>query len=106
MYQDEGRTERVVRQSRALREDVRGLAREVGEATKEMREKVNLTRAVREHPFRAVGIAVGVGYLLGGGLFTPLTGRILRVGARAMLVPFIKGQVETLVGEVAGQGRS
>jgi len=35
-----------------------------------------------DHPARTVGMAVGAGYLLGGGLFSRLTGRILGTGAR------------------------
>ena len=43
------------------------------------------------HPFRTVGLAAGAGFVLGGGLFTPLTGRLLRtiigVGLRVGMLP-------------------
>jgi hypothetical protein len=52
-----------------------------------------LVRQTREHPGRSVALAVGVGYLLGGGLFSRLTARIvgtgIRIGLRAALVPFV-----------------
>ena len=41
-----------------------------------------LMRQTREHPGRSVAMAVGVGYVLGGGLFSRLTARILGTGIR------------------------
>ncbi len=103
MEEQDGRAERVIRQSRALGEDVRELASELSEAAREVREKVDMSRSVREHPFRAVALAAGVGYVLGGGLFSPWTARLLGLGARAMLVPVLKGQLESML-TGAGQG--
>ena len=40
--------------------------------------------------------ALGVGYVLGGGLFSPTTARLLRIGARLALVPIIKSQVSAM----------
>ena len=37
---------------------------------------------VREHPLQGLGIAFGVGYLLGGGLWSRLTGRLVGMGLR------------------------
>jgi hypothetical protein len=52
-----------------------------------------LSREVRKHPGRTVAAALGVGYVLGGGLFSRFTARLLkaglRMGVRAALVPFI-----------------
>ena len=52
-----------------------------------------LRRQTREHPGRSVAMAVGVGYLLGGGLFSRLTARIvgtaIRIGLRTALLPFV-----------------
>jgi hypothetical protein len=41
-----------------------------------------LARQTREHPVRSVAVALGVGFLLGGGLFSRLTFRIVSAGAR------------------------
>jgi hypothetical protein len=41
-----------------------------------------VTSWVRQHPLTGLGIAFGVGYLLGGGLFSRTTARLLGVGAR------------------------
>lgn len=56
-----------------------------------------------ERPWRTLGLAVGAGYILGGGLLTPLTFRLLtsavKIGVRVAALPIvgeeIKGFVET-----------
>ena len=52
-----------------------------------------LARQTREHPGRFVAAAVGVGYVLGGGLFSRLTARIvgtaIRIGLRTALLPLV-----------------
>jgi hypothetical protein len=101
MEQTNGRAERVINQTRALNDDVRGLASEISSAAKEIRAKVDLGPMVQEHPFRTVLIAAGVGYVLGGGLFTPLTGTLVRVGARAMLLPMLRNQLSNLAAGAA-----
>jgi len=40
-----------------------------------------LTEQLREHPMRTIGLAFGAGYVLGGGLFSSLTARLLGLGA-------------------------
>lgn len=42
-------------------------------------------RQTREHPGRSLAIAVGVGYVLGGGLRSRLTARLLGAGIRSAL---------------------
>ncbi|HEY0715594.1 MAG TPA: hypothetical protein VGF45_23130 [Polyangia bacterium] len=38
-----------------------------------------------EHPFRTAGWAAGAGFVLGGGIFTPLTGRTVKTGLQLAL---------------------
>jgi len=46
-----------------------------------------------QHPYGALAVALGAGYILGGGFFTPLTERLaklaVKAGIRAALVPFV-----------------
>jgi hypothetical protein len=53
----------------------------------------SLIQQTREHPGRSVAMAVGVGYVLGGGLFSRLTARLLgtgiRIGLRTAILPFV-----------------
>jgi len=62
----------------------------------------------REQPWRAVAVAAGAGYLLGGGLFSGLTARVLGVGLRAGLkasaVPLISAGVARWAGSYFSSG--
>jgi hypothetical protein len=44
-------------------------------------------------PFRTIAVALGAGYVLGGGLFSPLTARLVglmaRVGLRMAALPLV-----------------
>ena len=55
-----------------------------------------LKKAYGQNPFLAIGLAAGVGYILGRGLFTPLTARMLKLGAKAFVLPKVTAQVEEL----------
>lgn len=56
-----------------------------------------------EHPYGTVDFALGIGYALGGGIITPLTSRIvrlgLRVGLRTTLVPILTERITALTEE-------
>jgi hypothetical protein len=52
------------------------------EAIAKVEEAVDLRGHVDRHPYGTVVAAVGAGYVLGGGLFTALTARLLRTGLR------------------------
>jgi hypothetical protein len=56
---------------------------------------------VDRHPYGTVAAAIGIGYVLGGGLFTPLTGRIVRLGVRIGLrlavLPLLKQEMSDIV---------
>ena len=67
-----------------------------------------LRRQTREHPGRSVALALGAGYVLGGGLFTVLTARLLgaavRIGVRVAVVPLVTDSIAALGGGLMGQG--
>ncbi len=54
---------------------------------------LDLTGRMRRHPYQTLAIAVGVGYILGGGLFTNFTAKVLRVGARVGALPSVQRQL-------------
>jgi hypothetical protein len=76
----------------------------------DLRETVDLEGRVNKHPYGTLAAAVGIGYLLGGGLFTPLTGRIvglgLRIGLRLAVLPLLKEQIGDLVETLASENRA
>jgi hypothetical protein len=87
---DEGRRTKAER----TKADVLPISRRASETRKQVLAWTDsLIEQTRQHPGRSVAMAVGVGYVLGGGLFSPLTGRLLgtgiRIGLRAAVLPFV-----------------
>lgn len=62
---------------------------------------------VDAHPVGALAAALGVGYALGGGLFTSLTSRLLgwgfRLGVQFAVLPVLERELVDLAGRL-GQG--
>ena len=53
------------------------------ETSRELEEvRSDLASLVEAHPVGALATAVGLGYVVGGGVFTRLTSRLLRLGLR------------------------
>lgn len=75
------------------------LLSDMGQTASELYERADLPRQLEEHPYRTLGIALGVGYALGGGLFTGFTRRALGIGARVLLLPVVQATLGQLVGE-------
>jgi hypothetical protein len=61
-----------------------------------------LSTQVRAHPYQTVLVAAGVGYALAGGLLAPAASRLLRTGARFIVLPLIAAVAES-VAEVASE---
>ena len=63
----------------------------------DLRGAVDLEGRVDRHPYGTVAAAIGIGYVLGGGLFSPLTARIvrlgLRIGLRLAVLPLLKDEL-------------
>ncbi len=75
-------TTKVVRDEAAdLQASAQQLYDQVGYAVEDAQETI--TTQLKQRPFVVLGAAIGVGYVLGGGLPTFLTRALLRVGMRA-----------------------
>jgi hypothetical protein len=70
----------------------------LSESVTNFSESIDLRGRVQRAPLAMVGAAVGVGYVLGGGLFSSTTGRLLKVGIAAIVLPFVKRQLATMAG--------
>jgi len=79
-------------------EEARAFGSALSDSMEDFSRTLDLRGRVERHPIGMVLGALGVGYLLGGGLFSPLTGRLVRVGMRLALVPIIKSQLGVLTG--------
>lgn len=65
---------------------------------------LDLAGRYQRHPIQALLLTAGVGYLLGGGLFTTLTLRALQVGVRIGALPLVRRELFR-VAEVALSAR-
>ena len=67
------------------------------DAINDVREAIDLQGRVDRHPFGTLAAAAGIGYLLGGGLFTRLTARLLgltvRTGLRLAVIPLVQDEI-------------
>jgi hypothetical protein len=68
---------------------------------------VDVQDRLRRHPYQTLGATVGLGYVLGGGVFTSLTSRLVRLGLRAgtrfALVALVADHVARLITAPAGE---
>lgn len=76
-----------------LNQSAHQLIEEARSAVQDLTESIDLRGRVERNPYGMVLAAVGVGYVLGGGLFTPFTGRVLRLGMRLAMLPFVKDEL-------------
>ena len=76
-------------QAEELRDDVADLVRTI-------REKDLPRRYYRHNPYVVVAAAAGLGYIAGGGLFSPFTRRLTRIGMKALFVPIAAAQFKGL----------
>jgi hypothetical protein len=74
------------RAARSFREQVRTTATDFGDA-------LDVRKRVRRHPYAMVAAALGVGYVLGGGLFSRTTIRLLGVAGRVATLPLIRSEL-------------
>ncbi len=84
------------------------LVNDARSAVEDLQKTIDLRGRVDRNPYGMVLAAVGVGYVLGGGLFTPFTGRLVRLGMRMAMLPFVKDELlgmaeAAITGAVRGQ---
>lgn len=109
-YQGSG-TGAVHHASKAF-EEAKAFTDAVSSTATNFSKAVDLRGRVQRNPIAMVCVAAGVGYVLGGGLFSPTTARLLKVGMRLAIIPFVKSQLATMAGQVvsssarAGEGYS
>ncbi len=76
-----------------LNDSAHQLLEEARTTFEDLGQAVDLRGRVQRHPYAMVAAAVGVGYVLGGGLFSALTFRLLGLGVRVAAVPLVKQQL-------------
>lgn len=63
------------------------------ESTMDFVESLDIPGRVRRNPYGTILAAAGAGYVLGGGLFSPLTARIIRFGIRIATLPILRDKL-------------
>ena len=67
-------------------------------------KSIDLRGRVERNPIGMVAIAAGLGYVLGGGLFSPATGKLVKIGLRVALLPLLKSQLANIAGSSGTAG--
>jgi hypothetical protein len=101
---DSGKGE-VFEHATRMVEEARAFGSAVSDSVEHLGQALDLRGRVERNPIGMVFAALGVGYVLGGGLFSPVTARLLRIGVRLALVPIIKSQINAFSGD-AGERTS
>lgn len=95
------RLDQVGEDARRFVEDARG-------AVDHLTSSLDLRGRVERHPYGMVAAALGIGYVLGGGLFTPTTARMVRLAMKLAALPLVKdeliGMAEAAVDGLSGRG--
>jgi hypothetical protein len=66
---------------------------EARSAVHDLNETLDLRGRVRRHPYGTLAAAVGIGYVLGGGLFSSMTARLVRLGIRLAALPVVRAEL-------------
>jgi hypothetical protein len=83
---------------RRMVEEARAFKEAIGNQADSFTRAIDLRGRVERNPLGMVLAAAGIGYVLGGGLFSPLTGRVVRIGLRLALIPLVKSQLANIAG--------
>lgn len=76
-----------------LKQTVEHFAKDANSALNGVADAVGLTEKVARQPYGMVLAALGLGYVVGGGLFTPTTMRLVRLGMKLASVPPIRDRL-------------
>ena len=100
----QGNNEGAMHHATKVVEEARAFQDAVSSSATNFSKAVDLRGRVQKNPIIMMAAAVGVGYVLGGGLFSPFTSRLLKVGMRVAIIPFIKNQLSNMAGDaISGQ---
>ncbi len=81
-----GRVDSLGRVARSFGEELRGTAADFGRA-------LDLRGRAQRHPYLLVAAAASLGYVLGGGLFTRTTARLVGLAGRVAALPLVRSEL-------------
>ena len=82
--------------------------REARSAVDDITKSLDIKGRTERHPYGTMLAALGVGYLLGGGLFTSFSARLFKLGFRLAAIPFVRQELMGIAGSAldALQGKA
>lgn len=93
-----------------LLEQAQAFAKQANSAINGLADAVGVTAQVQKSPYATVAAALGIGYVVGGGLFTPTTARLIRMGMKLAAVPAVQDKMldiaEAALDQVLAQARA
>jgi hypothetical protein len=87
---------RISKRVQEIESSAQHLLDEAKGVVSDLRDTLDLGSRVERHPYGMLLAAAAVGYVLGGGLFTSLTGNLVRLGLRLAAVPLVKDELINL----------
>ena len=81
-----GRVDSLGKAAASFTEELRATAADFGRA-------LDLRGRARRHPYLMVAAAAGLGYVLGGGLFTRSTARVVGLAGRLGALPLVRSEL-------------
>jgi hypothetical protein len=76
-----------------LNDSAHQLVDEARSTLEDLGQALDLRGRVERHPYGMVAAALVLGFVLGGGLLSPLTFRLLGLGARLAAIPLLRNQL-------------
>jgi hypothetical protein len=88
----------TLQHAKVMVDEARAFGRSLSDSAQSFTQAVDLRGRVIRNPLGMIAAGLGIGYLLGGGLFTPLTGKLVRYGMRFAILPLIRGPLMAMAG--------
>ncbi len=82
--------------ARDVVEDSEQLAEDISDLYEQVTGVDDLRSLYERNPYAFLAAAAGTGYVLGGGLLTPFTKRLARLGMKAVLVPIALSRLKEM----------
>jgi hypothetical protein len=92
--------------AKVMVDEAKAFGRSLSESANGLSAAVDLRGRILRNPLGMMAAGFGIGYLLGGGLFTPLTKKLVRVGLRVAILPLVRGPLMTMAGAAAASAQS
>lgn len=82
--------ERVAEHGREIRTDAEKLINDAKSAASDLSRSIDIKGRMERNPLGTIAMGFGIGFLLGGGLFSRMTGRLFGLGFRMAVLPYLK----------------